>query len=242
MRALRQLNAQGINRFRDYLEKLRIHPDLAPPLEILYDSNFSKAIVVPVNIESREFDTRIEMLNYLNDIWNDRISIMSPESKGLWSWLSLFYFDQVCPENLEGKRKPGKDYRHILEQDFRTSHRHLLAGPFSVFKVHGLKARLLLWGPVFNESQIYHQLVMRQDFISNSAIIEAADVLYFDSKRKAPKRGILSKSKRGNLFRFINVIQQLDMTFDLYSLTAEGILFLLPYEFDEWKSLDLLNK
>ena len=55
----------------------------------------------------------------------------------LWSWLSVFYFDQVCPTNDKGKRKPGRDYRHILEPGYPAGHRHLLAGAYLVYTVYG---------------------------------------------------------------------------------------------------------
>jgi hypothetical protein len=39
----------------------------------------------------------------------------------------------------------------------------------------------------------------------------------------------------GTLLRFIDVVQQLDLNFDLYSMNAEALIGLLPSEFDAWK-------
>jgi hypothetical protein len=46
----------------------------------------------------------------------------------------------------------------------------------------------------------------------------------------------MEKNSPGTLLRFINIIQQLDLTYDLYSLGGEEILALLPPEFDKWKN------
>ena len=47
--------------------------------------------------------------------------------------------------------------------------------------------------------------------------MEALHVLYYDDAQNKPKRGpIMNRSAPGSLYRFIDVIQQLDVTYDLY--------------------------
>lgn len=67
--------------------------------------------------------------------------------------------------------------------------------------------------------------------------MEAAYALYFDNTSQKPKRGSLMKNSPGTLYRFIDVVQQLDLTYDLYSMTGDQILQLLPGEFDRWRQL-----
>jgi hypothetical protein len=124
----------------------------------------------------------------------------------------------------------------ILETGFRYYNRHLLLGPYNIYLIHGDRAPLLLSGPINKTSSYYVELSSRQGLITNQGIIEAANLLYFDPKQKKPKRGAaLTERKPGTLLRFIDVIQQFDLTHDLYSMTGEEILDLLPSEFDEWK-------
>jgi hypothetical protein len=157
----------------------------------------------------------------------------------LWSWLSLYFFDQVCPVEENGLRKPGRDYRHILEPGYPNGHRHLLAGTYLVFSVYGLEehlSRLLLWTPLHLESKFHHELAVRQTLITNKGILEAADKMYFKESEGHPKKEALMKKKApGTLQRYIDVIQQLDLTYDLYSMSGAEILALLPPEFDKWK-------
>lgn len=75
--------------------------------------------------------------------------------------------------------------------------------------------------------------------ISNKALIEAVDKLYFDPEAEGvgqPKRGALTRTRAGNLRRLVAVIDQLDLTYDLYAMNNQQILELLPREFDRWKS------
>jgi hypothetical protein len=40
------------------------------------------------------------------------------KSYGLWSWLALFYFDQLCKPPMLGNRKPLEDAVYLLEDRF----------------------------------------------------------------------------------------------------------------------------
>ena len=67
--------------------------------------------------------------------------------------------------------------------------------------------------------------------------MEALHILYYDDVQNKPKRGpIMNKNAPGSLYRFINVIQQLDLTYDLYSMSGAEIVGLLPGEFNLWKA------
>jgi hypothetical protein len=155
---------------------------------------------------------------------------------GFWAWLSLFLFEQVCPPRPDGGRRPGRDYRHIPEFGYRHRLRHLLYGPYLVYRRHGDLSRLLLSGPVHSESGLYHEIASRQDLIANTGVIEAAMLLYYDSARSGPRAGAQdAKSRPGTVRRFVRVLQQLDLTYDIYGLSGIQILELLPAEFEAWK-------
>ena len=95
---------------------------------------------------------------------------------------------------------------------------------------------MLLSGPLYETSRYYLELSARQGFITSRGIIEAANILYFDSENGKPKRGpAVTTRKPGALIRFIDVVQQLDLTHDLYSMTGEDVIALLPPEFNEWR-------
>jgi hypothetical protein len=158
----------------------------------------------------------------------------------LWSWMSLFYFDQVCPSNDKGKRKPGRNYRHIPEPGYPHGHRHLVMGAYLVYTVYGWGeelSKLPLHTALSVESTFHHEIATRQSFITNRGIMEALHILYYNDLENKPKRGpIMNKNAPGSLYRFVNVIQQLDVTYDLYSMSGPEIVSLLPGEFNHWKA------
>jgi hypothetical protein len=237
---LRYLTNKGVERFRAYLAALRQGSQSPPPYSLLEHPEFTAPLKGDAEVEQRTFGSRLQLAQNLAHVLAGAEQDGLENEVGLWSWLSLFYFDQVCPLGENGLRKPGRDYRHILEPGYPNGHRHLLAGAWLVYSVYGLGddlSRLLLWTPLHLESKFHHELAGRQTLITNKGILEAADKMYFRESEGHPQKGALIKKKApGTLQRFIDVIQQLDLTYDLYSMSGEEILALLPPEFDRWKT------
>ena len=192
-----------------------------------------------VQIENRNFETRLDLARYLDFTLTNIESDSIETDVHLWSWLSLFYFDQACPIQKDGVRRPGRDYRHILEPGYPNGHRHLLCGPYMVYSVYELGedlSKLLLCTAIPIENKFHHELAVRQSLITNRGILEAVHSLYFENAVDKPKRGAqVKKTAPGSFYRFIGIIQQLDLNYDLYSMSGNEILDLLPPEFNKWK-------
>ena len=233
---VRILTEVGIRRFREYLAGLREGATGNPPRELLDDRWSSAKFDVDVEIEEQEFASGLNAAKYLYETLGIVAHSRVDQNVGLWSWLSLRYFDQLCPVRANGSRRPGQDYRFILEPEFRYYYRHLLFGAYTVFKLHGAIAPLLFYGPPGEMNKFRLELACRQGFITNRGIIEAANLLYYDAPKGQAKRGAAATTRKpGTLFRFIDVVHQLDLTYDLHSMTGEQVLDLLPKEFDEWR-------
>jgi hypothetical protein len=236
---VRRLTEKGIEEFRKYLSSLRSGSTSDAPNQLLIAHDASESVPGTAEVEQRTFETRLDVAKYFDEALSDIKLDNIDTDIGLWSWLSLFYFDEICPRGKDGSRKPGRDYRHILEPGFRYGHRHLLAGAYVSYTVHGLGehlGQLILYSPPSVESSFYHELASRQSLITNPGVMEAVNLLYFHKRDKRPKTGALSKKQKpGTFFRFIDVIQQLDLTYDLYSMTGKEVLDLLPSEFNHWR-------
>ena len=96
---------------------------------------------------------------------------------------------------------------------------------------------MFLHGPLHQHGDFSEQLASRMELITNRSLIEAVDRLYFSPRPDGgtTKRGAATRSRPGNVRRLIVVVQQLDLTYDLYAMTSEQILSLLPSEFDAWR-------
>ena len=230
------LNNDGIREFRDYLDFLRKNPKLPSPFDKLNNERYADAFEPVIQIEPGEVaGTAMQALSSLHGALAGIDEDAVLDNVGLWAWLSLLLFDALCPPGKDGNRKLGKDYRYIPDPSFKHRHRHLLAGPYRTYCRHGEGAALLLSSPLHKENSFHSELASRQTFISNDGIVEAAGMLYYDKSKGRPKAGALAHKKPGTLYRFIKVMQQLDLTYDLYSLSGERIIEILPAEFTQWK-------
>lgn len=130
----------------------------------------------------------------------------------------------------------GDDNRYIFFDDFRKKYRHLVWLPYDMLSLQGREASMLfLYGRIYVQGDFIEQAVSRLDIYSNSSIIMAATKLYFDSNSGNNKRGAQSRSRPGHFRRFVEVLKQLDLIYDLASCSAEEIISLLPSEFDKWR-------
>ena len=234
MERVRRLNGAGVEAFRAFLGRLREGSGEEPPRELLGDEATSEVLGVEVVVEERAFASRLEVGRYLAERLVEVAEVDG--DVGLWSWLSLYWFEQVCPVGERGRRQVGRDYRHILEPGYRYGHRHLLGGARYVFDLLGEEARLLLSTPLHTEALLHHELASRLALISNPGIVRAVAWLYWDDGKGALRRGATSRKIPGSVYRFLDVVQQLEVNFDLYGMSERAILGLLPAEFDRWRT------
>ena len=232
---VRALSPAGVERFRAYLAALRGGEHEAPPRALLEDAQASEGLSAEAWVEPRQFGSRWGVGEYL---WRQLAPLPPDEvegNRGLWAWLALYYFDQVCPVRPDGTRKPGQDYRHVPDFGYRYRYRHLLYGPYAVYRRHRGYAILVLSGPLHMEQSVYHEITGRTDLIASRGVIEALNALYLDRGRGLPKRGAQIPSPGpGTLRRFVHVLQQLDVTYDVCGMSGRALLDLMPAEFDAW--------
>lgn len=234
---LRRLNQQGLERLSRHLEELRIGNRGDSPKYLLADDSASEAVLPDVTIEDREFVNRFEAAEYLDKKFVRATLPNLLTDVGVWAWLCVFYFDQLCPVREKGERKPGELARWIPEvTNFRRYYRHLLAGPYRIFEAHRdapERAIALLCGPLHKPGEVVEQLAARQELVTNKGVIELATRLYYDPKAARLKRGSSSKVD-GSPRRLADVCNQFDVTWDLYSMEVSELLGMLPREFEHF--------
>lgn len=239
MTALRRLNEAGIAQFAAYLQQIRNGAVFHASPAILHVDEFSSPVDPPVHVASVTFENKFDAAKYLAEKLAPLGGVL--EDVGLWSWLALYYFEQLSPAGEDGKRRPRQNYHYIPTRESGwLAARHLLAEPYGLYLTHGVHARLLLYPKVHEHGAFVYDLGHRRELIANRGLIEAIDILYWDPKRNRPKRGAASDHP-GSLRRLIAVLQQLDFNYDLFGMTAHEILALLPPEFDPWQPAPLLR-
>ncbi len=232
----RALNRTGVERLRAYLAALREGSRENAPAALLEDTRYTVELPLELAVEPRRFISRFHVAVYLAKTLADLPRSEADRNEGLWSWLSLFWFDSLCPRRADDTRRPGADHRLIADFEHRTRYRHLLYGPYLVYRRHGGAAKVILSSPAHQDSHFYQVITGVQDLIANRGVLEAASLLYFDEQRKKLKRGCQpSQPRPGTVRRFVRVLQQLDLTHDIYGMSGQEIVNILPDEFDAWR-------
>jgi hypothetical protein len=235
---IRRLNAAGMEQFQQFLDSLTTEQPLSPPNEILQAETTSEELPSQVDIEHKVFGDRISMAEYLDGVLSSTGVRELEKDKGLWAWLSLYFFEELCPTQKDGRRKPGERARWIpVMTDYRKYYRHLLAGPYRIYRAHRDKpsrALALLCGPLDRPGEIVEQIASRQEIVTNKAIVETATKLYVDAATKQPKRGAGGKGL-GSPRRFAEILNQFDVTWDLSVMDSSELISFLPNEFARFR-------
>jgi hypothetical protein len=230
---LRRFNEAGIKAFREQLAVLRTNPDRDPPNDLLEHRELTEIVSPEISIALEHFQTKGDASRYLSAVLSKLVPEEVAVDAGLWTWLSCFFFDSVCPV-VHGKRSVKNDYHYIFEpRNMRHFYRHLLFVSWQILRLAPRHNRLFLRSRVDVRDQLTTEVMKRLFVTRLPCVFEVFDRLYWDEHKNRPRKGATSsKPSPGNLaHRFPMRIRQLEKTFDLMSLNADQLLELLGEEF-----------
>jgi hypothetical protein len=121
--------------------------------------------------------------------------------------------------------------------DYKTYYRHLLAGPYRIYRAHQddpSRVMAVLATAVEQPGDVVEQLASRQEIITSPPLMTAITTLYYRPAAGKLKSGAAGKGG-GSARRLADVIQQFDLTWDVYGMDPSEFLTLLPSEFDRFK-------
>jgi hypothetical protein len=236
---LHRFNAEGEKQFELYLAQLRGQPNLAPPLFLLTDPSCTDEFPWEIAQFECEAASRFVAAKYLYELLSETNIAHIDRDRGLWAWLSLFYFDQLCPMKKDGGRKAGELARLIpVIGNFQRYYRHLLLGPYMIFRAHAddpERAMAVLATPLHAPGEVVAQIASRHDLVTNPSVMKVASELYVDQATGKIKKQATARA--GSPRRFADVLNQFDLTYDLYSIPNDHLNKLLPREFDRLRAV-----
>lgn len=236
---LSRLTERGIDSFREFLQLLKdgATPDF--PAHLLTDERFSETITPLTECADETFGDRMQLAAYLDRLLSPMPLPNIYRDTGLWSWLALRFFDQLCPAKPSGARDPGSIGRWIPQVDeSRRYYRHILLGPYMCFEAHRdnpERAAALFCNPVHRATpEVFRLFIENPDLVRSKTAVSAATQLYYNprTRRTKPRTG---RKESGGCRRLIQVLRQFDCTYDLESLTPATLCSMLPKEFDEFQ-------
>ena len=151
-----------------------------------------------------------------------------------WSWLGMFHFEDTVRIVDGAVRLSPLDETFVIDrndkQNLRGIHRHCLRSAWQLCEVHGEDAAFLLDQLPWARGFIADRVFQSQRIFNSAGIVPLILGLYTDGDR--PKRGF--QGRAGGLRHLLRVLDQLERTYDVYGMTPEAVLRVLPSEFEPW--------
>ncbi len=194
---VRQFNASGIAAFEAFLAECRTHPQMPVPRNLLKDNSLAERIGPHIAVEPKHFTLRRDAADYLAKLLEPLPPDEIAENAGLWTWLSLFFFDEVCPVH-DGRRQIRSPQFYVYEPKLvRRAYYHLLFIPWRIAHIAPNHGRIFLTGPVHQQNEVTRLVMKRLYLLRIPCIFEVLDRLYWDDQgAKTTKRHCVERKGR----------------------------------------------
>lgn len=232
---VRKLNSYGIAEFSTFIESCRAGNLQNTPVYLLDDDRSSEPLDIELEVEDKEFASRFEIGVYLQQVFGDHDIQPLIGDKGFWSWFALLWFDQLCPISMDGKRNPSKEYNYILSPNYNHRPRHAIYMTWQLVDRYGDDARFMLSKEPSTRGELTEQMMARQEVLTSEGAMRLASQLYYDGNTGSFRRGAAARKSAGCVSRYVSWLQQLQVTYDIFSITKDELLGLLPSEFDKFR-------
>lgn len=251
-RTLCEFNSDGVSAFQELMDAERGKVKPSQPAKVSEDF-FSKVEKIagaselvqevpeagPID-DTMVFDSRYDFGHYLHETLPVELSKVQYSNVGLWAWISAAYLPQLLKRSSRGNSHDlWSTYRYIpLAYSKFRYYRHLAFISFWLHRQLGeTAARLFLSRPMYEHSDAIEQLYTSdKDFLTTPALLEVSVEMYLDAESGMMKKKALGKETPGSARRLATkVAKQLQMNFDMHSMTKEQVYSLLPAEFDNWR-------
>ena len=239
--AVCELTPEGILVAQNYLRAIRAGGWMPLPGGLLTDLSYAQPVEPEAYVEARPFANRREAAQYLAARLDPLGTEKVAGNAHLWSWLGMFYLEEMRRDRTRRQNEYPEAAYLIAPQshDSRDRSHHRLMIAYDVWTQCGEDAWLLLNEPVGSMGQFALRIVQSPEIFRSKGVVALAHLLYADKATRRLRPGSLGSSRAsappGSLPRLINVLNQLSMTYDVYGMTAEQLLPLLPQEFDRFR-------
>lgn len=208
--------------------------------ELLLREDLTEIVSKDADVTTQDFDNRWECGKFFHELIERKREDINrdPETdRGLWTWLAIAWFKYLQkPDSQNGAG--WQTERWVLGLRWSRYYKHLLAGPWIVFRKYSdspdFCKTLLLPEITKPGHDISEHFLCKYELVNSPGFVAVVNALYMRADGEGYKKGIQGNGK-GTIKRLRLYTGQLELTYDLMSLTKERILDLLPSEFDRFK-------
>ena len=235
MSELRRLTAAGIAEAQAFLAHLRERPDAdrTPPDDLLFGERYSRPFEAGAGImvEPRTFGTRRDAGAYLSPLLV-LVQRRILDDAGVWSWLGMFYFAETVREK-GGQVQITYDEEFLFLKGGRSEQyrsRHWLWSSWRLYDQYGESVAVLLNARITSRSRLSDRVLQNSRVFNSVGVVPLLMRLYTNGNRT--KRSYAESS--GGLRHLMRVLEQMELTYDVYGMRPEALLRVLPDDFRHW--------
>ncbi len=241
--AVREFTQEGLEYARGYLESIRDMVWRPVPDELLFGDEYATPVIPSAQVETRSFGNRRELGQYLAEQLEPLGAGNVSSNWHLLSWIGMFYLESLT-SGVTGQspKRLFADIAHIIDpsRDSRDRSHHRLKMAYDLWTRWGDKAWYFLEQPANSMPQFTLRIVQSPEIMRSEDLVPLVLTLYVDKGVGELRPGSTgmnqSDAPPGSLPRLIAVLNQLSMTYDVYGMTMQQLLPLLPPEFDDFRA------
>jgi len=233
---LRRFNEAGVGEFKSYLATLRTDrtvqtKSLPAPMVMLEDLALTEIVTQQAECPDALFPNRLAAAKYLDGLLRPLCLPNVLDDVGLWAWLALRFFDQLRPlqDGLVTNASMGvEEARFIPTNHYTDQHRHLLRGPYKIYRVvdgDADRAMCFLVQPIFQPGDFIEQIASNKMISMRPELVATLSKLVVDPTSQSLYRNASSKARR-----LVAVLGQFDCTYDLGYVARDLLIPMLPDE------------
>ena len=231
-KSLYKLTPAGVTRYRSVMSGSLPDSSLDPVSE-----EFAVPIPSTKPFRVRRFQTSKEMAQSVIAAFEDGYSPCMNDWSSMWNWLSFVLRDQIIPFDGKGVRKKLDEPRWFAGgiKEHPKAYRNAVRMSVLLYHSFGNDVDHLLCSKPNSHPDIREQFTSWSDMML-SVLQKVGKKLYFDRASGKLKKSTGRGS--GSPRRFVVVLRQLDITYDLSDVGYEKMLKMLPREFDRFLNSD----
>ncbi len=242
---IRSFTNEGLQKFQAWLDRAETAETKRftaepPPEHLLFDKQYATEIGYGGYTNQRRFERKYDMGFEVCKAVDREEMLRLMGDASAWAWLSLYFHESTVPFK-KGKWFTGDRSRHLVgtianrRQD--QSQRHLVKGAATnVFRFSEYAA--VLMSGASGMSKIEEQIMSRKvdpPLAFLPELVKALHKLYWDVDADDVRVGAAGDGS-GSIMHFVDLIGQLDLTYDISHLKSERLIVLLPNAFKRFKT------
>ena len=239
MPIVRCLNESGIREFAANLQAMRnpalLTPYPEPRTDLLHDPRHSQPFPLgDAEVAQRRFANRRQFAQYIDSRFQAAGISHDVDIPGVWEWLTLFYFNEVCMARPDSSYDVKNDFgRYIVRANGGVrNHRHLLRDPYLVFRAYRgsphSESDVVLNQPLHEPGDVVESICARERLRTSPAAMRVARMLFYDASND--QSNPITRSE-GGLRHYCKFVQNLPTEFNLTELSEQTLLAMLPDQF-----------